>query len=104
MESTVDAVEVYWRPGCPHCTTLWKGLERSGIPLREVNIWENPEAAARLREVTDGSEVVPTVFIGERALVGAPAAAVLAAVADLAPHLLPERRQGLRGLLRRRPD
>lgn len=99
----VEAVEVYWRPGCPFCKSLWRGLERAGVPLREVNIWEDPAAAARVRQVADGNEVVPTVFIGERALVGPPATAVLAALADLAPHLLPSRTQGggLSGVLRR---
>jgi mycoredoxin len=62
-------VEVYWRPGCPYCRMLLRPLRRSGLHLREINIWDNPEAAARVRSVADGNETVPTVFIGDRAMV-----------------------------------
>lgn len=62
-------VEVYWRPGCPFCRRLLRPLRRSGLVLREVNIWDDPEAAARVRSVAGGNETVPTVFIGEQALV-----------------------------------
>jgi len=65
----VPVVEVYWRPGCPFCRMLLRSLRRSGLVLREVNIWEDPEAAARVRSVADGNETVPTVFIGDQALV-----------------------------------
>ena len=40
-------VEVYWRPGCPFCMMLLPPLRRSGLQLREGNIWEDPQAAAR---------------------------------------------------------
>lgn len=45
--NTVDAVEVYWRPGCPICGSLRRGLARAGVPTREVDIWQNPSAAER---------------------------------------------------------
>ena len=62
-------VEVYWRPGCPFCRMLLRPLRRSGLVLREVNIWEDPEAAVRVRSIAGGNETVPTVFIGDQALV-----------------------------------
>jgi hypothetical protein len=33
-------VEFYWLPGRPYCAALRGPLRRSGLPLREVNIWE----------------------------------------------------------------
>jgi glutaredoxin-like protein len=72
-------VEVYWRPGCPYCRMLLRPLRRSGLRLREINIWEDPVAAARVRSVADGSETVPTVFIGDRAMVNPSVRQVLAA-------------------------
>jgi mycoredoxin len=30
----------------------------------EINIWEDPQAAARVRSVANGNETVPTVFVG----------------------------------------
>lgn len=67
----VDAprLEYFWRPGCPFCMLLERDLQRSGIGVVSRNIWEDPEAAAIVRSVADGNETVPTVKIGERALV-----------------------------------
>ena len=54
-------IVVYARPGCPYCFTLRAGLRRAGVEFREINIWENPDAAAFVRLVTNGKETVPTV-------------------------------------------
>lgn len=43
----------------------------------ERNIWTDPAAAARVRAATGGSETVPTVVIGSRALVNPSAALVV---------------------------
>jgi mycoredoxin len=72
-------VEVYWRPGCHYCRMLMRPLRRSGLQLREINIWEDPTAGARVRSVADGNETVPTVFIGDRAMVNPSLPQVLAA-------------------------
>ncbi len=73
-------------------------LAPTGLPLREVNIWEDPDAAARVRAVADGNETVPTVFIGEHTMVNPTANRVMTAVRDHAPDLLPalERQTGWR--------
>ena len=65
----VDGIEVLWRPGCPFCSRLRRALRRRAIPTTEINIWEDPAAAARVRAVTGGDETVPTVFVGNVALV-----------------------------------
>jgi glutaredoxin len=39
-------------------------LRRAGVPFREVDIWNDPSAAAFVRSVADGNETVPTVTIG----------------------------------------
>ncbi len=69
-------VQFYWRPGCPYCASLLRGLRRRGIAFDSVNIWEDPQAAARVRAVANGNETVPTVFVGEQALVNPSAAQV----------------------------
>lgn len=81
-------VEFYWRPGCPFCMALRPRLRRSGLPVREVNIWEDAEAAARVRGAADGNETVPTVFVGSRALVNPGMGAINDAVRAEAPELL----------------
>lgn len=87
QDTSVTAVEFYWRPGCPFCYALRLPLRRSGLPVREVNIWEDDQAAARVRATTGGNETVPTVFIGPHALVNPSFRQVKAAVREHAPHL-----------------
>lgn len=60
---------VYWRPGCGFCSMLRAGLQRHGISFREVNIWDDPDAAAFVRSVARGNETVPTVTVGSVSLV-----------------------------------
>jgi glutaredoxin-like protein len=78
-DMTQPVVEVYWRPGCPYCRMLLRPLRRTGLHLREVNIWEDAQAAARVRSVANGNETVPTVFVGDRAMVNPSVGQVLAA-------------------------
>ena len=82
-----DLVTVYWRPGCPYCAGLRRGLRRAGLQVTEVNIWKNPEAAA-VRALAGGNETVPTVVVAGAGMVNPRLSAVLDAVRDAAPELL----------------
>ncbi len=62
-------VEVMWRPGCPFCSSLRRGLRRAGVVAVEHDIWSSVDAAARVRRATGGDETVPTVFVGQQTLV-----------------------------------
>jgi glutaredoxin len=42
------------------------------VTYDEVNIWDDPEAAAFVRSVANGNETVPTVVIGGVAHVNPP--------------------------------
>lgn len=86
-----SAVEFYWRPGCGFCMMLRAHLERAGLPLHEVNIWEDDEGRARVRTAANGNETVPTVFVGPVAMVNPDIDEVLAAVREHAPQLLATR-------------
>ncbi|MBW0114570.1 glutaredoxin, partial [Pseudonocardia sp. KRD-169] len=103
MDTTsVPRVEMLWRPGCPFCSRLRRGLDRAGVATVEHDIWAEPSAAARVREATGGDETVPTVVIGGQALVNPSVAQVLAAVraefpddpAPTAPPAAPSGRTG----------
>jgi mycoredoxin len=89
MSAPTPATTVYWRPGCGFCTGLLRGLERSGLRFERRNIWEDEDAAALVRSVAHGNETVPTVTVGEVALVNPAMREVLAAVAEVAPDELP---------------
>ena len=56
---------IYWRPGCMYCVRLRFALATAGRRAVWVNIRRDPAAAARVREVNDGNETVPTVFVGD---------------------------------------
>ncbi|WP_326566823.1 glutaredoxin domain-containing protein [Amycolatopsis rhabdoformis] len=73
-------VEFYWRPGCGFCAALRRPLMASGLTVKEINIWEEPGAAERVREVANGNETVPTVIVGSIAMVNPSFAEVEAAV------------------------
>ena len=81
-------VQFYWRPGCPFCVALRRRLNKRRIPFEPVNIWADPDAAARVRQVTGGDETVPTVFVGQQALVNPSVDQVESLLRDLAPDLL----------------
>jgi mycoredoxin len=76
MTTATAPVTVYTRPGCPYCFRLRWGLRRRRVTFTEVNIWEDPEAAAAVRAVADGNETVPTVHVAGRWLVNPRAATV----------------------------
>jgi glutaredoxin len=48
---------------------LRRGLRRAGIEFDEVNIWEDPAGAPTVWSITGGDETVPTVVIGDTAMV-----------------------------------
>lgn len=80
MTGNRAAATVYWRPGCPHCGRLLADLERIGLPIDKVDIWADRRAAARVRSIADGNETVPTVVVGDTAMVNPRAAEVVDAV------------------------
>ncbi|MEU8660991.1 glutaredoxin family protein [Actinoplanes philippinensis] len=61
-----DRPVVYWRPGCVFCLRLRARLGADADRLRWVDIWQDPSAAAAVREITGGDETVPTVVINGR--------------------------------------
>jgi mycoredoxin len=56
-------VVIYWRPGCGFCARLRTSLGPDAEKATWVNIWDDQEAAAFVREANAGSETVPTVVI-----------------------------------------
>lgn len=71
---------LYWRPGCIFCALLRRRLRKMGVATNEVNIWDDPEAAATVRSFAGGNETVPTVVYNGVGLVNPSAKEVLALV------------------------
>jgi glutaredoxin len=85
-----DTIDLYWRPGCGFCMNLDRQLKGIDLPIRRHNIWDDDDAAAMVRSYARGNETVPTVVIGDQAMVNPSARQVLTTVAESAPHLLPD--------------
>jgi mycoredoxin len=83
-------ITVYWRPGCGFCSSLLRGLERSGLEFDRVDIRQDEDGAAFVRSVARGNETVPTVQVGDVALVNPSAPDVLRVVGEEAPEHLPD--------------
>jgi mycoredoxin len=73
-------IVLYTRPGCPFCTMLRAGLRAKGLEYREIDIWQDTEAAAAVRSAANGNETVPTVNVGDQWLVNPPVKAVIKAL------------------------
>lgn len=58
MEQTLI---VYRRDGCGYCRRLETALQDADVTYERKDIWDDPEAAAFVRSVNRGNEVVPTV-------------------------------------------
>lgn len=86
----VDGIEVLWRPGCGFCANLRRGLRRRAIATTEIDIWKDPSAAERVRAATGGDETVPTVFVGNLALVNPSVRDVVAAIEEEFPERVGE--------------
>jgi glutaredoxin len=91
VDGRIEAVEVFWRPGCPFLEGLSRRLDEAGVPVNLRNIWENPGDAAIVRSIADGNETVPTLIIGPLALVNPSERLVMATLREHAPHLLDAR-------------
>ncbi len=82
-------VTVYWRPGCGFCSTLLRKLESIGVEHTRINIWDDDDAAAFVRTVANGNETVPTVTVGDRALVNPKHRQIINALKEVAPEHVP---------------
>ncbi len=57
------SVVVYWRPGSYHCLRLRSALGPACRHVLWVNVWADDEAAAFVRDVNGGVEIVPTAIL-----------------------------------------
>lgn len=61
MSLSEKVVTMYSTVWCGYCRRLKSQLEREGIAFREVDIEDDPQAAALVMAVNGGNQTVPTV-------------------------------------------
>jgi len=86
--TAVDAVDVYWRPGCPYCGRLLRALEDASVRVKLHNIWADDEARTFVRAHNRGNETVPTVAVGAEVSTNPDPKAFVAALRSTHAHLL----------------
>src|SRR5438874_7596952 len=59
----MDALRVYWRPGCSSCVKVKEFLTNLGVDYESINVSARPEAMEELREL--GVRTVPVVARGK---------------------------------------
>lgn len=63
---------MYTTTWCPDCRRAKHFLTQRGVAYREVNIEEDPVAAAIVLQVNRGKNKVPTLKVGDRYFVCSP--------------------------------
>src|SRR5687767_3366518 len=58
----MDALKVYWRPGCSSCVKVKEFLSGLGVEYESINVSARPEAMDELRAM--GVRTVPVVARG----------------------------------------
>jgi mycoredoxin len=77
-----DELVMFTTTWCGYCVRLKRFLDREGIGYREVNIEEDPDAAAFVMSVNGGNRTVPTLrFPNGAALTNPSPAEVVATLA-----------------------
>jgi mycoredoxin len=62
------------------CLRMRLALRWHHLRVHQINIWEDPDAAAFVRSVADGNETVPTVVIDGHPMVNPAPSQVVAAL------------------------
>ena len=57
----MSEVTIYTKDGCPYCAAAKKHYADEGIAFKEINIHQQPEAKAKILELTDGKSIVPVI-------------------------------------------
>jgi glutaredoxin len=62
----MDTITMYTTQYCPDCRRAKSFMKERGVDFREVNIEDDPAAAALVMQANNGKRKVPTLEIGGR--------------------------------------
>jgi len=77
MQESATAITVYGTGWCPDSLRARRLLEREGIDFQYIDIDENQEGEALVRQTNHGNRSVPTIFFPDGAILVEPAGSVL---------------------------
>lgn len=85
QERQHPSVVMYSTTWCGDCRRSKSLLDRMGMPYREVNIDDDPEAAATVQQLNRGYRSVPTIVIDGTTVLTEPSDRQLMAALNLTP-------------------
>jgi thioredoxin reductase (NADPH) len=79
-------IAVYGAPWCPDCRRSKRFLDEQRVAYDWIDIDERPEAAALVRELNSGSQIIPTIVFPDGTFLAEPTNAELAEKVGLRPR------------------
>jgi thioredoxin reductase (NADPH) len=74
-----ERIKVYGAPWCPDCRRAKQFLGEQRVPYDWIDIDEDPQAAAFVREKNNGKQIIPTIVFPDGSFLAEPSNAELAA-------------------------
>ena len=84
------SVVMYSTTWCGDCRRSKSLLDRMGVPYQEINIDDDPEAAATVQQLNRGYRSVPTIVIDGTTVLTEPSDRQLMAALDLTRATMPQ--------------
>jgi len=66
----VSKVTIYTKVGCPYCAAAKKHFSDQGIAFKEIDVHSTPGALAKVRDLSDGKNIVPVIVEDDQVTVG----------------------------------
>ncbi len=63
-------VTIYTKVGCPYCAAAKKYYTDQGIEFKEIDVHQTSGAKDKVRELSDGKNIVPIIVEGGAVKVG----------------------------------
>ncbi len=58
----MSEVTIYTKEGCPYCAAAKKHYTDQGIEYTEIDVYETEGAKEKVRELSDGKNIVPLII------------------------------------------
>jgi len=70
MESDMNNVTIYTKPGCPYCAAAKEHFTGQGISFKEIDVYSSDEAKEEALRLSAGKAIVPIIVEDGKVTVG----------------------------------
>jgi glutaredoxin 3 len=63
-------VEIYTKATCPYCIRALELLDKKKVKYHQIEVGNDPEKRAALKEKSNGRHTVPQIFINDKGIGG----------------------------------